>query len=56
MRVSDKDHEIWYGDQTTANKMTGKELKKVFWNNLQAFIFNQSNIGTNNFNFKTWSG
>ncbi len=51
MKISEHDHEMWYGDRSTANKMKGEALDKKFTNplrimNLGLQPFNQTdNIG-----------
>jgi hypothetical protein len=34
MCISDHDEELWYGDLNKANKMSGKDFNKVYFNNL----------------------
>ncbi len=36
MNISEHDHELWYGDPTKAQKMSGNDFTKVYWNNLKA--------------------
>lgn len=35
--ISEHDHEVWYGDQLKAQKMTGDDYKKKFYCNLKNF-------------------
>jgi hypothetical protein len=37
LTISDYDQEIWYGDRTTAQKMKGEQLDKVFYNPIKIF-------------------
>lgn len=44
----------WYGDSNKANKMSGEDLKPVYYNNLKILNFsNGKNISTN-FNFNNF--
>ena len=55
MWVSEQDYENWYGDKNKAQKMSGDQLKKKYFNNLQALNFtNNTNLSTtfNLANFK----
>jgi Ran GTPase-activating protein (RanGAP) involved in mRNA processing and transport len=46
MKVSDQDHEKWYGDMSVANKMSGEQLEKNFHFGLTHFFINESSIAS----------
>lgn len=54
MKVSDYDHEMWYGDKKIAKEMTKEKLDKVFFSNLKYLNFEESNIGNNHFKLKEY--
>jgi len=54
MRVSDYDHELWYGDKKIAKEMTKGQLDKSFHCNIKYFNMEYSTILSNCFKLKTY--
>jgi Leucine-rich repeat (LRR) protein len=52
MKVSDHDHELWYGDKKIAKEMTKEQLEKKFEFGLQYLNIGNSILSTNNFKQK----
>lgn len=46
MCVSEHDHEVWYGDPTKAQKMSGSDHEKHLYNNLKALYFDKCGINS----------
>lgn len=54
MRISEKDHELWYGETKIAQEMTHEQLnKKLHWG-LQFLDLGGSSFGTSNFKVKKY--
>jgi len=54
MRVSDYDHELWYGDKKIAKEMTKGQLDKTFHCKLTYFNMEDSSIYSNGFKLKNY--
>lgn len=54
MKISEHDHELWYGDPNKASKMTGKDFDKVYYNKLSALTLNQCTNLNCNFNIQNF--
>lgn len=54
MRVSDYDHELWYGDKKIAKEMSKGQLDKSFLCNLKYFNMEFSSIHSNCFKLKNF--
>ena len=47
MFISDYDHEIWYGDSSVANQMSGEQRVKKLYNNLKTFLIGGGSYNLN---------
>lgn len=54
MRISDYDHEMWYGDKKIAKEMTKEQLDVVFHCKIKYLNVEDSTISNNSFKLKDY--